>query len=123
MRRKITIEQKLHQQSEEAKSEAEKLPCGKEREALMRKARQLKTPRKSIDGYPRQRCSRRNSATCSVGASSLLIRKHPSDLIKRSGCVYRRQWCRRPRHEVRVHSHRRREHHKGNYNDYELTHA
>jgi hypothetical protein len=43
MRRKITIEQKLHQQSEEAKSEAEKLPYGKEREALVRKARQLKT--------------------------------------------------------------------------------
>jgi hypothetical protein len=43
MRRKITIEQKLHQQSEKAKSEAERLPYGKEREALVRKARQLKT--------------------------------------------------------------------------------
>jgi hypothetical protein len=43
MRRKMTIEQKLHQQSEEAKSEAERLPYGKEREALARKARQLKT--------------------------------------------------------------------------------
>jgi hypothetical protein len=43
MRRKITIEQKLHQQSEEAKSEAEKLPYSKEREALVRKARQLET--------------------------------------------------------------------------------
>jgi hypothetical protein len=43
MRRKITIEQNWHQQSEEAKSEAEKLPYGKEREALVRKARQLKT--------------------------------------------------------------------------------
>jgi len=43
MRRKIAIEQKLHQQSEEAKSEAERLPYGKEREALVRKARQLKT--------------------------------------------------------------------------------
>ena len=42
MRRKIAIEQKLHQQSEEAKSEAERLPYGKEREALVRKARQLK---------------------------------------------------------------------------------
>jgi hypothetical protein len=30
-------------QSEQAKSEAEKLPRGKEREALVRKARQLKT--------------------------------------------------------------------------------
>jgi hypothetical protein len=35
--------QKWHQQSEEAKGEAEKLPHGKEREALVRKARQLKT--------------------------------------------------------------------------------
>ena len=55
--------------------------------------------------------------------SSLLIRKHPSDLIKRSGYVHCRQWCGRPRHEVRVPSHRRREHHNGNNNDYELTHA
>ena len=39
---KITIEQKWHQQSEAAKNEAEKLPQGKEREALVRKARQLK---------------------------------------------------------------------------------
>ena len=43
MRRKITIEEKWLQQSETAKSEAEKLPYGKEREALVRKARQLKT--------------------------------------------------------------------------------
>jgi hypothetical protein len=43
MRSKITIEQKWHQQSEEAKREAEKLPHGKERDALVRKARQLKT--------------------------------------------------------------------------------
>jgi hypothetical protein len=43
MRRKITIEQKWLEQSEEAQSEAEKLPYGKEREALVRKARQLKT--------------------------------------------------------------------------------
>jgi hypothetical protein len=43
IRRKITIEQNWLQQSEEAKSEAEKLPYGKEREALVRKARQLKT--------------------------------------------------------------------------------
>jgi hypothetical protein len=41
--RKITIEQNWHQQSEEAKREAEKLPHGKERDALVRKARQLKT--------------------------------------------------------------------------------
>ena len=54
MRRKITIEQKWHQQSEEAKSEAEKLPYGKEREALVRKARQLKTASQTISGCPRQ---------------------------------------------------------------------
>ena len=40
---KITIEEKWLQQSETAKSEAEKLPYGKEREALVRKARQLHT--------------------------------------------------------------------------------
>ena len=40
---KITIEQKWHQQSEAAKSDAEKLPYGKPREALERKARQLHT--------------------------------------------------------------------------------
>jgi hypothetical protein len=41
--RKITIEEKWHQQSEAAKTEATKLPHGKEREALVRKARQLET--------------------------------------------------------------------------------
>ena len=40
---KITIEQKWHEQSEAAKNEAQKLPHGKEGEALVRKARQLKT--------------------------------------------------------------------------------
>ena len=40
---KITIEQKWHEQSEAAKNEAQKLPHGEEREALVRKARQLKT--------------------------------------------------------------------------------
>ena len=40
---KITIEQKWHQQSEAAKNEAEKLPHGKERDALIKKARQLET--------------------------------------------------------------------------------
>jgi hypothetical protein len=43
MSRKMTLEQKWHQQSEAAKSEAEKLPHGKEREALVRRARQLET--------------------------------------------------------------------------------
>ena len=41
--RKITIEQEWHQQSEAAKNEAQKLPHGKERDALVREARQLKT--------------------------------------------------------------------------------
>jgi hypothetical protein len=41
--RKPTIEEKWHQQSEAAKAEADKLPYGKEREALVRKARQLET--------------------------------------------------------------------------------
>jgi hypothetical protein len=41
--RKITIEQNWRQQSEAAKSEAQKLPHGKERDALTRKARQLQT--------------------------------------------------------------------------------
>ena len=43
MTEKITIEQKWHQQSEDAKNEAEKLPHGAEREALERMARQLHT--------------------------------------------------------------------------------
>jgi archaellum biogenesis protein FlaJ (TadC family) len=43
MGRKITIEQKWHQQSEAATAEAEKLPHGRAREALERKARQLQT--------------------------------------------------------------------------------
>ena len=43
MRQKSTIEETWRQQSEAAKSEAEKLPFGKEREALIRKARQLRT--------------------------------------------------------------------------------
>jgi hypothetical protein len=43
MTKKITLEQKWHRLSEAAKKEAEKLPHGKEREALLRKARQLET--------------------------------------------------------------------------------
>jgi hypothetical protein len=41
--RRITIEQKWHQLAETARDQAEKLPHGKEREALERKARQLET--------------------------------------------------------------------------------
>jgi hypothetical protein len=40
---RITIEERSQRQSEAAKSEAEKLPHGKAREAPARKARQLKT--------------------------------------------------------------------------------
>jgi hypothetical protein len=40
---RITIEEKWHQQSQEATNEAQKLPHGKERDALVRKARQLET--------------------------------------------------------------------------------
>jgi hypothetical protein len=40
---KYTIEEQWHQQSEAAKNEAEKLPFGRERDQLMRKARQLET--------------------------------------------------------------------------------
>jgi hypothetical protein len=43
MTKKITSEQMWHRLSEAAKNEAEKLPHGKEREALLRKARQFET--------------------------------------------------------------------------------
>jgi hypothetical protein len=41
--RKITIEEKWRQQSEAAKSEAQKLPHGKQRDAIIKRARQLET--------------------------------------------------------------------------------
>jgi hypothetical protein len=41
MTNRTSTEQKWHEQSEQAKSEAAKLPPGKEREGLLRKARQL----------------------------------------------------------------------------------
>jgi hypothetical protein len=41
--RKITIEVKWRQQSQAAKTAAQKLPHGKERDALVKKARQLET--------------------------------------------------------------------------------
>jgi hypothetical protein len=40
---KVTTEQNWHKQSQAAKAEAQKLPHGKERDALVRKARQLET--------------------------------------------------------------------------------
>ena len=41
--RKMNLEEKCHQESLAAKAEAEKLPHGRQREALARKARQLET--------------------------------------------------------------------------------
>jgi hypothetical protein len=41
--RKITIEEKWHQQSEAAKNAAQNLRHGRERDALIKKARQLQT--------------------------------------------------------------------------------
>jgi len=43
MRNDTTIEEKWLRQSEAAKDEAQKLPHGKERDALVKKARQLET--------------------------------------------------------------------------------
>lgn len=40
---KITLEQKWHLQSEDFKGQAQKLPYGKDRDALMRMARELET--------------------------------------------------------------------------------
>jgi hypothetical protein len=60
MQGKRTTEDNWHDQSEAAKTEAEKLPHGKEREALVRKARQLRLPRKSINGCHPQGYSRRS---------------------------------------------------------------
>jgi hypothetical protein len=44
--RKITIEEKWRLQSKAAKNKAQKLPHGKERDALVRMARQLETASK-----------------------------------------------------------------------------
>jgi hypothetical protein len=41
--KKLSLEQKWHEQAESFKREAERLPYGKEREDLLRKARQLDT--------------------------------------------------------------------------------
>jgi hypothetical protein len=43
MTKQKTIEQKWHEQSEAAKQEANKLPYGKTKSELLRKARQLET--------------------------------------------------------------------------------
>jgi hypothetical protein len=41
--RKLKIDEKWRQLAKEARDQAERLPYGKEREALMRRARQLET--------------------------------------------------------------------------------
>jgi hypothetical protein len=43
MTKQKTIERKWHEQSEATKQEAEKLPYGKKKNHLLRKARQLET--------------------------------------------------------------------------------
>jgi hypothetical protein len=43
MPKKLSIEQKWHEQGEAFKQEAAQLPYGKERDELLRKARQLET--------------------------------------------------------------------------------
>jgi hypothetical protein len=43
MKNKMTLEQKWRKQLEAAKKEADKLPYGKERDALIRTVRQLET--------------------------------------------------------------------------------
>jgi hypothetical protein len=43
MKNKMTLEQKWRKQLEAAKKEADKLPYGKERDALIRMVRQLET--------------------------------------------------------------------------------
>jgi hypothetical protein len=54
MGKKITIEQKWHQQSEAATAEAEKLPHGKEREAAKGRPGSYKPHPKSINGWHRR---------------------------------------------------------------------
>jgi hypothetical protein len=41
--KKLSLEQKWHEQAEAFRREAERLPYGKDREDLLRKARQLET--------------------------------------------------------------------------------
>jgi hypothetical protein len=42
-RKKLSLEEKWHEQAEAFRREAEQLPYGKEREELLRRARQLET--------------------------------------------------------------------------------
>jgi hypothetical protein len=43
MRKDLYVEETLHEQAETFKREADKLPYGREREELLRRARQLET--------------------------------------------------------------------------------
>jgi hypothetical protein len=65
------------------------------------------------DGTGRARSPHRSSSGC----------RQRSGAINQSGYVHRRQWAGRAWHEVRVHSHRCREHQEGNNDDYEPTHS
>jgi hypothetical protein len=56
--KKLSPEQKWHEQAEAFKREAEKLPYGREREDLLRKASQLETASTSTNGYRRRGLSR-----------------------------------------------------------------
>jgi hypothetical protein len=49
MRKKPSIEEKCHEQAETFKREAAKLPHGREREELLRKARRLETASHMMD--------------------------------------------------------------------------
>ena len=69
--RKITIEEKWHQQSEAVKTEAAKLPHGKEREALVRTARQLQTASQIINGFHLQGLSRQRKTRLAFIAPSM----------------------------------------------------
>ena len=60
MKREISEIQRLNKrlihQAEQARERAKKLPPGRERDALLKKARRAKSP---TDGFPRPNCSRR----------------------------------------------------------------
>ena len=52
-RKKPSLEEQWRAEAETLKREAEQLPQGKEREGLLRKARQLEPLRASMSGYRR----------------------------------------------------------------------